>query len=145
MKAIKSNFKFNKASFMKILKSLKYPLYVLLMVCFILGILVALRTILVRNDADNTPVKVTLVESFKSSCDSSKSLKERDNWCKNLNDAPCKYNDCCVLLNDDENNTTCVGGELVVPPLRMLIMNIISIKKCYSKNTRNEIKCPNIR
>lgn len=143
MKAIKSNFKFNKASFMKILKSLKYPLYVVLMVCFILGILVALRTILVRNDADNTPVKVTLVESFKSSCDSSKSLKERDNWCKNLNDAPCKYNDCCVLLNDDENNTTCVGGGTSGPTFKNVDYEYyVHKKKCYSKNTRNEIKCP---
>ena len=143
MKAIKSNFKFNKASFMKILKSLKYPLYVLLMVCFILGILVALRTILVRNDADNTPVKVTLVESFKSSCDGSKSLKERDNWCKNLNDAPCKYNDCCVLLNDDENNTTCVGGGTSGPTIKDEDYEYnIHKKKCYSKKTRNEIKCP---
>lgn len=143
MKAIKSNFKFNKASFIKILKSLKYPLYVVLMVCFILGILVALRTILVRNDADNTPVKVTLVESFKSSCDGSKSLKERDNWCKNLNDAPCKYNDCCVLLNDDENNTTCVGGGTSGPTFKDVDYEYyVHKKKCYSKKTRNEIKCP---
>ena len=143
MKANKSNFKFNKASFIKILKSLKYPIYIVLMVCFILGILVALRTILVRNDADNTPVKVTLVESFKNSCDGSKSLKERDNWCKNLNDAPCKYNDCCVLLNGAENNTTCVGGGTSGPTFKDVDYEYyIHKKKCYSKKTKNEIQCP---
>ena len=137
----KINFK--KINLNKILKNLKYPLYVVLMVCFILGILVILQSVFIRNDANNTDVKVTVVETFKSSCDKSKSLKERNEWCKNLNEAPCKYNDCCVLLNNTENGMVCAGGGASGPTFEDTDYEYyVHKKRCYSSKTKTEIKCP---
>jgi hypothetical protein len=125
----------------KLLEMVKYPLYIVLIVSFII-VLIAIYDSkpLIINEKHNS-TNVTITESF-SNCNSSKSLIERDEMCNGFNDAPCKSHSCCVLLRDKDKNFKCVGGDIGGPTFTNNDYEYYNYKrKCYSGVGNIEIPC----
>ena len=126
----------------KIFKFIKYPLFIVLIVAFILGLMVLSQSLPKKTNDKKNPLNVTITETFKNGCSSSKSLSERNVWCNTLNDMPCKTNDCCVLLSDVDNKKKCTGGDIGGPTYSTDYEYYNHKQKCYSKGSKMKIDCP---
>ena len=126
----------------KIFKKIKYPLIIILIVGFILGLMVLSQSLPKNTNDKKNPLNVTITESFKNGCSSSKSLSERNVWCNTLNDMPCKTNDCFVLLSDVDNKKKCAGGDIGGPTFSTDYEYYNHKQKCYSKGSKMKIDCP---
>ena len=128
----------------KIIKSLeliKYPLYIVTIVLCIIILISVYQSRPFKINKKQNPTNITITEAF-SSCNSPKSLSERDEMCKGFNDAPCKSHSCCVLLSDKGNNFKCVGGDITGPTFTESDYEYYNYKrKCYSGLGKIEIPC----
>tara|TARA_B110000114_G_scaffold92684_1_gene97778 strand:+ start:645 stop:1103 length:459 start_codon:yes stop_codon:yes gene_type:complete len=126
----------------KVFKIIKYPLFIVIVIGIIIGLMVLSQLFNTETNNKNNPVNVTITESFKNGCSSSKSLSERNEWCNTLNDTPCKTNDCCVLLSDVDNKKKCKGGNIGGPTFSTDYEYYTHKQKCYSKGSKIKIDCP---
>ena len=126
----------------KIFKIVKYPIFILLVVGFIIALMVLSQSLPKKTNDKKDPLNVTITESFKNGCSSSKTLEEKDKWCNELNDMPCKTNDCCVLLSGTDNKIKCVGGKISGPTFSADYEYFNHKQKCYEAGTKMRIDCP---